>query len=142
MYRALQVHHSIATQAAGPLLPIVIPVGEAILVATSFCVLRFHDSLKYGIMLMFALIGLLAFIMLKLAIQLAVRVTSCSQQLQQLSETDSVKRQFSKSDIKFFKSCNPLKWNIGGSFTLNSSTFNRIMNDVVISWIINLLIAY
>jgi len=138
-YRMHQIHHKIATESADPLLPVIIPMGEMLLITTTFTLIRFHNSFIPAILVPFFFVGILAGEMLMLAIQLAVNLTNCSQQFIDLGSKFST--HFSKADKKFFKSCQPLKWKIGGSFTIVKDTFIKIMNDVVINGVINLLLV-
>jgi len=46
----------------------------------------------------------------------------------------------SKADKLFFRSCYPLKWRIANTFTLVDDTFIKIINDIVIQGVINLLL--
>jgi len=59
MYRAHQVHHKMANEAAGAMLPVIIPTGEVILITTTFSVIRFHDTLSPFIMGLFSFVGVL-----------------------------------------------------------------------------------
>jgi len=86
----------------------------------------------------FFFVGILAGVMLKLAIQFAVGLTNCSQRIVDLPS--NLSSNFSKADKKFFRSCYALKWRIGGSFTLVEDTFMKIFNDIVIQGVINLLL--
>jgi len=139
-YRSLQVHHGMATEASKAFLPVVIPTAEVILITSIFTVIRFHDRFNQLLLLALIFVALFAGIMLGLAIENAVRVTTKSAKMGELGSSSG--RRFEKEDVAFFKSCLPLKWKIGGSFSLNRDTFIRIMNDVVVVGVMNLLIAY
>ena len=114
-------------------------MAEAIILTSIYSIIRAGASKnQFVIITIFGPVGILAGVILKLGIQLAVRGTEASQKISELGNRLSV----SRHDKVFFKSCNTLKWNIGNCFILKSGTFNRIMNDIVISTVINLLLTY
>jgi len=140
LYRTNQIHHKIATEAAGPVLPVIFPMAEILIITTTFTLIKFHNSVNTAILVPFFFVGIVAGIMLKLGIQFAVSLTTCSRELSQLGSTSLIA--FSKVDKQFFRSCYPLKRRIGATFTLVPDTFIRILNDVVMEGVINLLVAY
>jgi len=78
--------------------------------------------------------------MLKTSIELAVDVTTISEKYSKLGWIQNTS--FLREDKQFFRSCSSLRWNIGNSFKLETGTFRRIMKEIVVSSVINLLIAY
>ena len=120
--------------------PVTMSLEEVIIITSIFSAIRFRAAENPFVVAIFASCGILSFIMLKKATELAASVTRSSEEISKLENT--LRHSFSKSDKQFFKSCNPLKFNIANLFTLTPGTFRRITNDIIIQNVINLLIAY
>ena len=112
---------------------------EAIIITSIYSIIRAGASKNQLVTVTsFGPIGIMGGVFLKLGVQLAVRGTEASQKISELGNILS----WSRHDKQFFKSCNAIKWNVGNCFTVDSGTFNRIMNNIVISTVINLLLTY
>ncbi len=121
-FRMHQIHHALACDVVKYALPIVIPVAEFLIVVTFYSVIRLSSSFNAFITLTLMAVGLVAGMVLKLAIDVAVRITEKSETIRALA----LRKGFTKADIRFFRSCRPLKWKIGSSFTLTRETFPHI----------------
>ena len=139
MYRSQQIHHSLAMETIKYILPVVIPVAECLLVLTILVVVKLTRTTDPITLIAASLLGLFIVILLKIAIDSAAEITTNSKSLQNLQAYST---RFRKIDRVFFKSCYPLSIRIGGCFSLHPNTFPRIVNDVVISNVINLLVAF
>ena len=134
------MNHKIIMEAVGNNLLVSILLAEALITTAAFTIIRFGATLNPFVMTIFLIVGGTAVIVLHLSIKLAVNVTLSSKMVSELGNVATLT--FSEDEKKFFKSCNLLKSNIGNTFTLSTYTFRRIMNDIIIQTVINLLIAY
>jgi hypothetical protein len=127
-------------------LPVLFPMGGALLVASSFSLIRSHPNSHPSIILMYGLLALNPGMMLKEGIELAVRVTEASEKFIEVGSTSPplilMMGKAKKEREMFFRSCKSFQMTIGNSFTLRRDTFPKILNDVVIALIIHLLIAF
>ena len=91
---------------------------------------------KFAPLLMVAgvLVGIFTLIALGAIIDLAGRVAELSKEYSQ------GRRRNMKEDNAMFRSCRPLETKISGVFTINKITFPHIVNDVIISTVIDLLV--
>ncbi len=137
-FRMHQIHHALACDVVKYALPIVIPVAEFLIVVTFYSVIRLSSSFNAFITLTLMAVGLVAGMVLKLGIDVAVRVTEKSETIRALA----LRKGFTKADIRFFRSCRPLKWKIGSTFTITRETFPHILNEIIIANVINLLVAF
>jgi hypothetical protein len=133
-----QIHHAVACDVVKYALPIVMPMAELLIVVALYSVIRLSSSLNALITLTLMAVGLVAGMVLKLGIDVAVRVTEKSETIRALA----LRKGFTKADIRFFRSCRPLKWKIGSTFTITRETFPHILNEIIIANVINLLVAF
>jgi len=113
-------------------------MAEILLITAIFAIIRFHDTLSPLVMVIFISIGIFSGIMLMLAIDFAVGVTTSSVKISQLASKSGLF--FNRANVAFLRSCAPFQWKIGESFTLNEDTFIRIMDTVVIEGVMSLLL--
>jgi hypothetical protein len=137
LYRAFQVHHISANHLVYFVGPIIIPSAELLIVMSMFIVLRFHTDVGAlsGIM------GGITLFIFKIAISKAVDVTESSEKFSKNALKFNNSR-MSKAKVRYIKSCRPLEWRIGHVFTVTRDLFPRILNDIIISNVINLLLAF
>jgi hypothetical protein len=141
LYRAHSILHTLANAVLEPIFRISVPTTETVIILSVYAIVRFHAVMHPLILFAFVTTGILACSsVLKLAIQLAVDSTTCSQDIAALGMKSG--RVLTKEDQRFFRSCRPLEWRIGDAFTLRTDTFRRIMHDIIIQAVINLLITY
>jgi hypothetical protein len=142
-YRAYQVLHTLATDVVAFVLPVLIPGAEILVITSAYGVIRLYDSFELLICIGMCAIGLLTLLVLQLAIGFAVNVTESSDEFLRTGiHLNHGARALRQLDKKFFRSCRPLKWNIGKCYTLTRFTFPHIFDGIIIAVLINLLVAF
>lgn len=134
-----QVQHTIGMRASGSLLPFIIPIGEALVAIGIFSAIRFHQDLHPLVLLTAISVSLNAALTLKIALKLAQTTIDNSKTYRDLYKSCPGGRQ-NKIDKLRFASCRPLVWVIGNSFRIQKDTFPKIMQDVIVDTIVNLLV--
>ena len=146
LYRSQQIHHTVVLDILHHVLPTVIPVAELLLITSIYTVIKQFHSNHSCILFVTGSVGLVAFICLKQGIEMCGNLTRASEEFADLKsmKTNLPHENFSKHDRKFFESCRPFKITVANSFTLKQAqdTFVRIMDNVVISSVINLLVMF
>ena len=145
LFRSQQIHHSISSFVIHRrILPVAIPVGEFLLITSIYTVIRQFENIHPFIFFITGSVMILAFVVLGVGIENAGKLTEASRQYLELSSMNPKLPHihFTKRDRQFFKSCRPLNIRIGNSFTVVKDTFVKIMDSVVISNVINLLLAF
>ncbi len=89
-------------------------------------------------------LGTLATYFLKVATFFAITVTQSSEMYSQVSSSAQAYGNLTKYDILFLRSCSSLEWTFDTlvSFKVKKNMFLRIMNEVVVVTVINLLVSF
>ena len=87
-----------------------------------------------------AAVGIIEFIGLGKCMEISGQLVEASEQYMQLGLAENIS--FRKQDRKFFKSCLPFRIKIGNAVTVAKDTFNSIVDSIVISTVIDLLVAF
>jgi len=123
---------------AGPLLPFIIPLDEGVIIIGVFGILRYYKDLHPLISLTALSTNMFGLVTLKLALQLAERTSANS-----VVQREAYKRQPSLQNIldkRRFRSYKPLEWIIGNSFKIHRDTFPKILQNVIMDTVVNLLV--
>jgi len=119
------------------ILPSIIPATEVLIISAAYTVIRLFRQAELSLTLMVGLVGILAVLILDVAITFAANVTEASKEFIEIGQ---------KTNMKYFrlylKSCQPLNWNIGGAFLLNKKTFPRIADGIILNILIHLLLVF
>jgi hypothetical protein len=140
-YRAFQVQHTWAMDFYTFLLPAYITGSELLTVASLFFAIRLNAVLGLHFTVIMFLVGIITFIILKVALEFSAKVGELSVGFSRnpfLPEG----RQFTREDKSFLKSCKPLKLRVGSSFSIVKDTFPTISQDIILGNLINLLITF
>jgi len=142
LYRSLQVIHSVTTDLFSFVLPTIIPAAEVLIIAAAYTSIRLSRKSKFSLVLAIAIamVGMLAVLILNLAITFAVNVTEASKDFVETGH--KIKTQQKKHITLYLNSCRTLNWNIGKSFVLGKETFVGIMHGIIFNSLINLLLVF
>ena len=121
------------------LFPAIIPIAEMLAITSAYTIIRLHDELNVLMVVITGLFGFTAILMLNMGINFTVQMTLRSEEY---SEPSYSCVKFTPADRKFFKSCCPIKLNIGNSFAFSRDTFICILDKIIVDSLINLLLAY
>jgi len=120
-------------------LPTIIPAAEALIIATSYNTIRLFRKSDPSQTVAIAAIGLIAVLILNLALQYAVNVTEASKAFLKAGCGNHERHSYVK---KYLNSCPPIIWNIDGKYKLNRETFPRILDEIILAVLINLLLVF
>ena len=140
LYRSNQILFSSEARTIAYLLPACIPMAEFVLITAVYSLIRFDNARSPFLSLVLLSVCCMSFIVLKSSLQYPFRVTECSREYSKLGF--NYNRKASKLDKLYFECCSPFSWKIGNTFTVSQDTIPRIINDIIVSNVINLLIAY
>ena len=144
LYRSQQILHAVFSEILQHILPTAIPVGESLLITSIYTVVRQFHSNHPLVLFIIGSVGLVAFIYLKEIIEMGGNLLKASEQYAKLSSMESTLPhvKFSRHERKFFQSCPPLKVRVADSFILRQEAYIRILNEVIVSSVINLLVIF
>jgi len=140
LYRSFQLIHQLATELVSFILPTIIPAAESMVIVTSFATIRSFRNTEFELLFSIILLGVLTLIVLDLAITFAVNVTEVSKEFVKVAQKLAVKNP--KYIQLYLNSCQPLLWRIGRTFTLHRDTFPRIVDEIILNILINLLLVF
>jgi len=124
-------------------IPFIIPITEIFLITCIYSLLRLHNCIGSVVSVGVCSLAIFSGIMLKMGIEVAVRVTETTVETQKLGKHSNSLNVMKRDDIQFFKSYRPFKWAVGSSsFTLKRDSFVRIIDAVVINAVISLLVTF
>lgn len=138
MFRILQIHHQMAEDIAGPILPSIVVVAELLIVTTLYCLIRLYSSIHLFLLFALLSVSFFATVVLTLAIWLAVRTTEYSEKFIALGHSI----QLTKGENLFLRSCHRLRWKIGKTFVLTRDSLPTIYQDIIGAYTINLLLTF
>jgi len=140
IFRAHDILHQTSIQLAFELLPFAVQILYIIVISTFFLVLRLHANLGTLISSVLFLIGILVSISLQVIYKLVYNLTSDSSIFpNSFIRSNSMFR--THEDRLFFRSCRKFRLNIGNFFMVARNTFPTVMHEVILSAVINLLVA-
>jgi hypothetical protein len=144
LYRAHQVLHTFPREFLQLIIPVVLPISIFILISSIYSGVRFHRVLNAFILVTLRLVSSLVAYSLKSVLSNAATVTKSSEMYSKLGTSLLPPGRLTKYDKLFFKSCPPLEWRVGStvSFTVKKQSFIRIMNEIVVTAVVNLLVAF
>jgi hypothetical protein len=146
LYRAMQVHHQLAYDAARPVLPSMVMIAESLIIGCAFTLIKAEPTENPVITWGALCVGVIATSVLTLALRLAVKATEVSGKYVEVKnhlELDPNKI-LSKYDRKLFNSYYSLKWKIGYSgigFIITRETIPTVFQDIIIANVINLILV-
>ena len=126
------------------ILPVILFVGELLLITSIYTVVRQFYSNHSVVLLVIGFIGAVTVLTIGLGIESLGILAKASTQYVELKSMDSTLPHvhFSRHDRKFFRSCQTLNFKVLEAFTLEKDTFIKIMERIVISSVIDLLVAF
>ena len=144
LYRSQQVHHALGSEMIQYNLPALICIAEFLLITSIYTVVRQFRSNHPFVLLVIGSVGFTAFTYLRMGLKTGSEIAKSSEKYMELKSMDSALPHvnFSSHDRKFFRSCQPIKIKVADSFTIEGESFMRIMNNIVITTVINLLVAF
>ena len=138
----LQIHHAMSDEILEPfLLAPQIAMSEIMIVASLYSLLRLYSSMRLFVTVGVFSIGTVCATVLTIETWLAARETESSEKYIATAATHPVNK-IEIAKKLFLRSCYPLKRKVGGTFVLSKHSIPAIFQDIVISNLINLLIAY
>ena len=139
LYQSQQIINIFALDLFQHILPVVMPVGEFLVITSIYTVIKQFQSNHPFILFVTGCVGVVGVIFMKQALEMAGNLTRISEQYAELSSRHV---NFDRHDKKFFQSCRPFKFRVANSFTLTHDSFIRIFDEVIISSVINLLVIF
>jgi hypothetical protein len=144
LYRGIQLHHQLANNFAGPLLPFIITAAELLIIVCCYSFIKAEPTDNPLLYFVALCIGFLAAAILIIGLRLSARNTKISADLVNVVKQIKIHDIISKFDRKVFKSMYSLKWNVGfggNGFTITRETIPTIFQDIILANIINLLLV-
>jgi len=140
-YRTAQVFHQWAMEVFEVMvIPAYVTGGEYFVIFAMFLLIRINFTEPY-LPVITGSIGVICFVVLKLAIEYAARLADASAEFGK--PRFSVKgTKLSKYDRAFLRSCRPLLVKVGKTFKISRDTFPTISQDIIMSGLINLLLTF
>ena len=139
-----QVFHALADKFIRSVISIVLPILLFIVISSLYSVIRLYRLLNPFILLVLISVGLMVSFTIRMGFSLGILVTHSSQLYCELHSSILLNTKLTKLDKKFFLSLYPLRLKIGESvhFTVKKNTFLKIVTEIVVVNVINLLVAF
>jgi len=126
-------------------LPIFLIAGELFVTFDIFVCVRLllYYSPDVQVFTMFTLgTGAICFGSLKFGLQFLALLTNISKNFSRIPYEKEKWTRFNKEDRIFLVSCRPLWFRVNDTFTVTEQTFLTVTNDIILSNVINLLVAF
>jgi len=132
--------HACAMDAFGVLLPVYVTAAELVVTSSIFSSIKMTNSTFFAIPLL--AVGLICFSILKVALEFASKVTTNSRDFSRTPYPAGGRPiMLSQEEKVFLQSCKPLLLRVGDTFTITEETFPTISQDIIMTNVINLLVA-
>jgi len=139
-YRAAQAFHNWGMEVFQIILPAYVTGAEYFVVFAMFQAIRMNSAELY-MPTMSLTIGVLCFVILKLALESGAKLTEASRDFGKPPYVNGQEK-LSKMDTAFLCSCRPLILTVGHTFRISRDTFPTISQDIILSGLINLLLTF
>ena len=139
LYKAHQTFHLEASELGFYLVPVFLASACSILITSAFCLFQFRSVLNPPLIFLIALLGGATFIIFKMVLELAAHITHLSCNFKAAFAKNA---EIGKGDFRFLRASPILMWKVGGIFVLEPRTFFVVLNNVVVSMLVNLLISF
>lgn len=116
--------------------PFAVSTGSSLIITSTFSLIRFRSDMNVPLSILLGLVAIATFIFLRMGLELGAGITELSSQFRKSLEKTA---KAGDGDVRFLRAASTLRLKIGGIFPLTSRTFASIMNDLVITAVVNLL---
>jgi ABC-type bacteriocin/lantibiotic exporter with double-glycine peptidase domain len=140
-YRMLQIHHRVANELVGLILPPMMSCAELLIILTAYSIVIHLNPVVTWIALW---VMICATIILLFALRYAVISTEISQTYIEVVKHIEPPKALTKAQRKFFRSLYPLNWTVGfggNGFRITKETIPTVFQDIIIANLINLIIG-
>ena len=144
LYRSQQIHHQFACDIMEYNLPVTLCIAEFLLITSIYTIVRQFHSNHPSVLIGIGSVGVATCLYLRTVLEMAGSLVKASEEYMELKSKDSAlpHAHFSILDRQFFRSCRPLKVKVADTFSITRDTFIRIMDQIVVNSVINLLVAF
>jgi len=140
LYRAAFIINTWLVDTTKFLVPGFLTATEVMIIGSLYTAVRLNRTNGIYFSLLLGSLGVRGLLKIKMDLGFAMRMTELSINFKHLVRLEGAR--CTVEDRRFLDSCLPIRLKLGDTFTVSKNTYYTIVQDIIISNLVNLLVTY